>query len=321
MRIALQCYGGTRCLLRDRHLANFIQTFPEIFDEKNELDIFILTTRNDKRSSNQQTEESIVHLRELFGNRLKKLIYYEDLSNEIHEKEEKIYASWKALETKKELTEEETQEYQRQLSEGMDQLYLKNHRNYPHSDMKLHLLNNRNIVFDKDDFVPRYYYRRQLLNTIRHEYIAENETQNGEKINYDWVIMARMFDMTYQKNRPLDFISECPEEGTVYSSIDNIIMGSPAMIDAIFLPFSEKYPVVGYEQWSEPRFIETYRKFEMYWSYLRHLTTYCSENQLLWQCLQNSQKYVNLRCGNGNMNLIPSPDAYFLPIFCESRGR
>jgi hypothetical protein len=315
MRIALQCYGGTRCLLRHGHLTNFIQTFPEIFDPKNDLDIFILTTRNDKRSTNQQIEESVQHLRDSFGDRLKKILYYEDLPSEIHQKEEEIYHTWKALETNRTLTEEETQQYQHELSEGINQLYLKRHPFYPHTDMQTHLLSNRNIFFDKDEFVPRYYYRRQILNTIRHE--SETKTHKA----YDWVIMARMFDMTYEKIRPLDFLSGPPEEQTVYVSIDNIVMGSPEVVDAIFAPFSQKYPVIGYEQWSEPRFMQTYRQYEMYWSYLRHLTTYCSENQLLWQCLQNSRKFVNLRCGNGNMGLIPSPNAYFLPIFCELRGR
>jgi hypothetical protein len=257
----------------------------------------------------------VQHLRECFGDRLKKVIYYEDLPSEIHQKEEEIYETWKALETNRVLTEEETQQYQHELSGGIDQLYLKRHPFYPHADMQTHLISNRNIVFDKDEFVPRYYYRRQILNTIRHE--SEIETRKA----YDWVIMARMFDMTYEKMRPLDFLVGPPEEQTVYASIDNIVMGSPETVDAIFAPFSQKYPVVGYEQWSEPRFMQTYRQYEMYWSYLRHLTTYCSENQLLWQCLQNCRKFVNLRCGNGNMGLIPSPDAYFLPIFCELRGR
>ena len=322
MRIALQCYGGTRCVLRHGHLTNFIQTFPEIFDPKNDLDIFILTTRNDKRSTNQQIEESVQHLRECFGVRLKKVIYYEDLPTEIHQKEDEIYETWKALETNRTLTEEETAQYQHELSEGIDQLFLKGHPFYPHADMQTHLRNNQTLTFDKDEFVPRYYYRRQILNAIRHEYIAEeHESETGIRKAYDWVIMARMFDMTYEKMRPLDFLSGPPEELTAYVSIDNIVMGSPAIVDAIFAPFSQKYPVIGYEQWSEPRFMQTYRQYEMYWSYLRHLTTYCSENQLLWQCLQNCRKFVNLRCGNGNMGLIPSPDAYFLPIFCELRGR
>ena len=320
MRIALQCYGGMRCVLRDGHLTNFIQTFPEIFDPKNDLDIFILTTRNDKRSTNQQIEESVQHLRECFCDRLKKILYYEDLPTEIHQKEEEIYETWKALETEKVLTEEERVQYLDELSGGIDQLYLKGQTQFPHKDMQYHLQTNRTLVFDKDEFVPRYYYRRQILNTIRHEYIAA-EHESGTRKAYDWVIMARMFDMTYEKVRPLEFLSYPPEEQTVYASIDNIVMGSPAIVDAIFAPFSQKYPVIGYEQWSEPRFMQTYRQYEMYWSYLRHLTTYCSENQLLWQCLQNCRKFVNLRCGNGNMGLIPSPDAYFLPIFCELRGR
>jgi hypothetical protein len=325
MRIALQCYGGTRCVLRHGHLTNFIQTFPEIFKEENDLDIFILTTQNDKRSTNQQIEESVQHLRECFGDRLKKIIYYEDLPTEIHQKEEEIYETWEKLETKKVLTEEEIQQYQHELSGGIDQLFLKRHPFYPHTDMQTHLRKNQTLTFDKDEFVPRYYYRRQILNTIRHEYIDEEHAYETAETKtrkaYDWVIMARMFDMTYEKMRPLDFLIGPPEEQTVYASIDNIVMGSPETMDAIFAPFSQKYPVVGYEQWSEPRFMQTYRQYEMYWSYLRHLTTYCSENQLLWQCLQNCQKFVNLRCGNGNMGLIPSPDAYFLPIFCESRGR
>lgn len=314
MRIAIQSYGGIRCAFRDKHLENFIKTFPEIFNEDNEVDVFLMTTYEDKRAVLQHTKESIEKgLADIFGNYLKKLVFFEDVSEEVKQKEDQICEGYFNCPDKHYLNHDEIYEYQNALQRGMF-IFQNTEHLYPyaHSDAynKMNITNELN--FYKDGFVPRYYYRRYLVNKVRNDW----EKENGKK--YDWVITARMFDFDYDKRKPLDFLYSSPTTPIVYSSIDNMVITTPDIMDKIFQPFSEKYPVVGYEQYFHPRLEDS--RGDNYAFFIRDVGTYSSEQQLLWQCVSCCDNNARLNIG-GNQRKELFPGAYFYYTFCEQRHK
>jgi hypothetical protein len=234
---------------------------------------------------------------------------------------------WNALETEKILSEEEWNHYRNELSQGVDNLYLLSQTQTPrffyyHWKHLMELSDtvhpdHRKIHLAKDKFVPRLYYRKWLVNSLRRKY----EVEQGH--GYDWVVLGRPFDMIYEMRKPLDFLCLPPLPGKVYASIDHFIATTPENMDAILAPFETTYPVVGYEQWSDERFCAIYRSFDQYLYYLRNDTTYCSENQILWQCIRVCGEFVNLRISNNSTDthVVVNPEAFLHSIYCPDRQR
>lgn len=312
MKIAIQCYGGIRCAFRDQHIEHFIQNFPEIFNEDNEVDVFLLTTYEDKKAVLQHTKESIEkELTRLFGHRLKKLVFFEDYSDEIKAKEDQIYDDFMAMPDKHMLNHDEMFEYQNTLVRARDQYELIE-KSFPYglgeAYHRIKLL--KYVEFQKDHFVPRYYYRRYLVNEIRKQWQQEHDQE------YDWVVCARIFDFEYIKEKPMEFLYSPPPEETIFYSIDNMIITSPTIMDKIFEPFAEKFVQVGYEQYFHPQFEKN--RCDHYHFYIRSTMTYSSENQLEWQCITNCKNMIRINLG-GNQRKVLFPEGYFFYHFCEKR--
>lgn len=351
MRIAFECFGEFRCALEHGHIETYMKTFPHIFDPQcgNTVDVFMLTSyHGDHDKKNRITD----YLRGLFGERLKVLAFLDDLyacspslpggghsvsgheniaesgyEINLKQNEDQIMERWNALETEKILSEEEWNHYRNELSQGVDNLYLLSQTQTPrffyyHWKHLMELSDtvhpdHRKIHLAKDKFVPRLYYRKWLVNSLRRKY----EVEQGH--GYDWVVLGRPFDMIYEMRKPLDFLCLPPLPGKVYASIDHFIATTPENMDAILAPFETTYPVVGYEQWSDERFCAIYRSFDQYLYYLRNDTTYCSENQILWQCIRVCGEFVNLRISNNSTDthVVVNPEAFLHSIYCPDRQR
>ena len=245
---------------------------------------------------------------------------------------------WNALETEKILSEEEWNNYRNELSQGVDNLYLQSQTQSPrffyyHWKHLTELSNtghpdhHRKIHLAKDKFVPRLYYRKWLVNSLRRDYEAKLGVQgnlgNQQGHGYDWVVLGRPFDMIYEMRKPLDFLCLPAQPEKVYASIDHFIATSPENMDAILAPFETTYPVVGYEQWLDEHFRAVYRSFDQYLYYLRNDTTYCSENQILWQCVKVCGEFVNLRISNNSTDthIVVNPDAFLHSVYCPERQK
>ena len=342
MRIAFECFGEFRCALEHGHIETYMKTFPHIFDPQygNAVDVFMLTSYHGDHDKKIRITD---YLRGLFGERLKVLAFLDDLyasggdsghenmCDSVHKKkEDQIMERWNSLETEKNLSEEEWNHYRNELSQGVDHLFLLSQTQTPrffyyHWKHLMELSNishpdHRKIHLAKDKFVPRLYYRKWLVNSLRRDYEVE---QGKLGHGYDWVVLGRPFDMIYEMRKPLDFLSSSPLTGHVYASIDHFIATSPENMDAILAPFETTYPVVGYEQWSDERFRAVYRSFDQYLYYLRNDTTYCSENQILWQCVQVCGEFVNLRISNNSTDthIVVNPGAFLHSIYCPDRQR
>jgi len=313
-----------------------MKKFPHIFNPQygNTVDVFMLTSyHGDHDKKNRITE----YVRGLFGERLKVLAFVEDLyasggdsgHESVHkQKEDQIMERWNELSSDKILSEEEWNNYRNELSRGTDRLFSLSPKHFYFYHWK-HLMelsntghpDHRKIHLAKDKFVPRMYYRKWLVNSLRQKYEVE---QGNSGHGYDWVVLGRPFDMVYEMCKPLDFICLPAQPGHVYASIDHFIATSPENMDAILAPFETTYPVVGYEQWSDERYCSIYRSFDQYLYYLRNDTTYCSENQILWQCVQVcGGEFVNLRISNNSTDthIVVNPDAFLHSIYCPDRQR
>lgn len=340
MRIAFECFGEIRCALEHGHIEKYMKTFPHIFDPQygNTVDVFMLTSYHGDHDKKTRITK---YLQGLFGERLKVLAFLDDLyasgDDSGHEnicesvykkKEDRLMELWNKLSSDKILSKEEWKDYRNELSGGVDQMFMQSQTQtrfyYYHWKHLMELSNvghpdHRKIHLAKDKFVPRLYYRRWLVNSLRQKY----EVEQGHK--YDWVVLGRPFDMIYEMRKPLDFLCSSPLPGHVYASIDHFIATSPENMDAILAPFETTYPVVGYEQWSDERFRGVYRSFDQYLYYLRNDTTYCSENQILWQCVNVccESGFVNLRISNNSTDthIVVNPDAFLHSIYCPDRQR
>lgn len=313
MRIAIETYGGIRCAFRHNHIQNFIETFPEIFNENNEVDIFILTTKQDQLTQTNPEVETIPNeLNQIFGTRLKKIQYFEDLPQDIKDKEEAIVKSYEEFPDNYTLNENEKMDLIHTLYQQVER-FEKIYNSLPHAlgGLLYKIKENYPLTFEKNAFVPRYYFRRNYVNEMRKHYQTEHS------IKYDWVIQARMFDFDYTKKKPLDFLYQIPPSiSTIYASIDHLVIAAPEIMDKIFEPFGEKYPLVGYECWSHPKFYEN--RYDEYNFFQRDFFTYYSETQLLWQCLQSCENYQRITV-DGNDNNEIFPEGYIYYNFCSKR--
>lgn len=339
MRIAFECFGEFRCAIEHGHIETYMKTFPHIFDAKygNTVDVFMLTSYHGDHDKKRRITE---YVRGVFGERLKVLAFLEDLfsdngyENNLRQKEDQIMEKWKDLETEKILSEEEWKDYRNELSKGVDNLYLQSQTQpriyYYHMKHFMEISNighpdHRKIHLAKDKFVPRMYYRKWLVNSLRQKYEVEQGVQGNQQVpGYDWVVLGRPFDMIYEMRKPLDFLCLPAQPGKVYASIDHFIATSPEIMDTILAPFETMYPVVGYEQWSNERYCAVYRSFDQYLYYLRNDTTYCSENQILWQCVQVcGDDFVNLRISNNSTDthIVVNPEAFLHSVYCPDRQK
>jgi len=348
MRIAFECFGEFRCAIEHGHIETYMKTFPHIFDAQygNIVDVFMLTSYHGDHDKKRQITD---YVRGLFGERLKVLAFLDDLydcslspsggghsesgnsgyENNLKQNEDQIMERWNELSSEKILSEEEWNHYRNELSKGVDNLYLQSQTQTPrffyyHWKHLTELSNtshpdHRKIHLAKDKFVPRLYYRKWLVNSLRQKYEAKLGVQGHR---YDWVVLGRPFDMIYEMRKPLDFLCLPAQPGHVYASIDHFIATTPEKMDTILAPFETMYPVVGYEQWSDERFCAIYRSFDQYLYYLRNDTTYCSENQILWQCVKGDD-FVNLRISNNSTDthIVVNPDAFLHSIYCPERQR
>jgi hypothetical protein len=288
MRIAIQNFGGFNCCQKCNHLEKFINLFPEIFNKKNEIDFFLLTTK--------QSDETITqdYLTSVLGKQLKVLEFIEDQPN-IIEEEQKILDKWNRIDTNIPLSLEELQKYREEVLYGIE---LRKERNlwlpsiYKELEKIDNVINtNQPFLLTQDKFVPLLYYRRMLVNNIRKTYQIKNNIQ------YDWVITARVFDSIFNKLKVFDFLYNLPDKNTVYCSIDNIVMATPELTDHIYETLGN-YPVIGYEQWNDEEFKKEYLKVDIGIYFLRSGATLCSENQMMWTCLKSCNNCIQLREDN-----------------------
>jgi hypothetical protein len=321
MRIAIECFGGTRCCVRHKHIETFIETFPEIFNENNEIDFFILTTFNDWRGAVGANEDTIQYIKNVLGNKIKKFEIYEELNDEIKEKETQLYNEWLKLDNNVYLDDNDYNDFKNDIIKGFHLRQPKNlwtqsfieelktlEEQYT-ATKKIQLTTNI-----RDTFVRKLYYRKMLVNNMRIEYEKEYN------IKYDWVIMSRLFDMCYpRKLKPLDFLKTFPEDKTVYAALEDFTAAKPEIINNIYTTIGNNYPVVGYEQWRNERFKKTFQSFDIGISFLRIGSTWCSENQILWQILQSCDKFINLRAEAHDPEHITDKNAYFVICTCNQR--
>jgi hypothetical protein len=293
MRIAIQNFGGLNCCQKCNHLEQFIYLFPEIFNENNQIDFFLLTTK--KFDVSFTTE----YLTTILGDKLKVLEFVEDQPN-IMEKEQQILDKWNSINKNVSMSLEELQEYKNEVLSGIE---LRKNRNlylpslYEELEKIDHAINeNQTLVLLQDHFVPLLYYRRMLVNNLRKKYQTEHNIQ------YDWVITARVFDTIFNKLKTFDFLYYPPIKDTVYCSVDNMTMTTPELTDHIYETLCNNYPIVGYEQWEDEEFKKEYLKVDIGIYFLRTCSTLCSENQVMWGCIKTCTNCVQLRQDNNVEN-------------------
>ena len=308
MRIAIQVYGEFRCCKQHDHFKHFMDNFPEIFNENNEIDVFILTSI--EHINMDIYNENVKYLQDILGNKLKKIDIFQHYSEEIIDKENELNVAFQNLHPTIQLTDEEMSDYKTSLLEGIE-LRRKYNLYLPSLTEDLDYISNVKdncVEISKNKFVSRLYYRRALTNSMRRKYETENN------IKYDWVCMVRCFDAEFHKVKICDMFYNLPIVDAADYCVDIFTAGTPEIIDKINdgLGF---FPVVGYEQWKDKDFFECYNKFDVGIIYLRRQSTYCFENQLTWQILKESKEHINLRC---NEHVI-EPDTYFKFSYCNGR--
>jgi len=291
MRFAIECFGEIRCCHLHKHFEDFLMRFPEIFNGNNEVDFFLLTTKNERGKPVDYIKHH-EYFKGLLGNSLKAYEFVEDQPN-IEAEEKSITERWNAVNTKVKLPLEELIKHRDEVISGIE---LRNSRNLWLGShyIELNLIDktiNGDHVFnlEKNDFVPLLFYRKMLANNIRKKYQAENN------IEYDWVISARLFDTTYFKNRSLDFLYSLPDKNTVYCLVDHFTITTPELTDEIYEDLGKNYPVVHYEQWYDEQFKREYSKVDIGIYHLRTGATLCCENQFMWKCLKSCDNCVLLR--------------------------
>jgi hypothetical protein len=330
IRIALECYGSIRCTFVHNHIERFFNSFPFLKGtEKIEVDIFLLMTQQDRQKTYELNNEVIQKLQEAFSHRICTFQIFESLSEEIQQEENQMIEKWN--ETKKEvnLTPDDKDFFFKDVFRGMDIQTSHGMRAFHLEELFKYLMENSTLLLEQDNYVPRLYYRRMMANRLRKQY-----QDSHPEIHYDWVLMARIFDIDYDiteedKQRLNSIFSQPPSPNTVWVSIDNIVAGTPTMIDAIYEGLGMNYPTSTYhEQWGltdleSKRFQEIYHKMDDYLYYSRRDMTLSSENQLLMQCLRCATEFVHLRKGYHNHflkhTIYLNNEAYFVPILCPFR--
>lgn len=78
----------------------------------------------------------------------------------------------------------------------------------------------------RDDFTPRLFYRRCLVNQIM------NHISNERGVIYSKVVSMRIFDMIFKRFRSLSFLN-IPEYTAVYYAVDSLFIGTPEAINLI----------------------------------------------------------------------------------------
>ena len=83
-----------------------------------------------------------------------------------------------------------------------------------------------NIQYDKqrDDFTPKLFYRRCLINKI----------MNNFEIKYEKVIFARLFDVIFKRIKNLDFFNNAHDNNNIYYSVDTFFISSQKNINIFF---------------------------------------------------------------------------------------
>lgn len=83
-----------------------------------------------------------------------------------------------------------------------------------------------NIPYDKerDDFTPKLFYRRCLINKI----------MNNSGIKYDKVIFARLFDVIFKRIKSLNFFNNRDDNNNIYYSVDTFFISSQKNINIFF---------------------------------------------------------------------------------------
>ena len=309
MRIAIQCFGGIRCGIEHKHIENFISQFTEIFNENNEIDFFILSTKTEFRGKPTDAIKNTNYLKELLGNKIKIFEYIED-QPDIIEREKQIINKWNNLPTNVLLSLDELKQYRQVILYGIELRTAKNLW-VPSLLEELEKVDqaiktNQTITLTKDNFVPLLYYRRMINNNMRKKYEIENN------IKYDWVISGRLFDTIFTKLREFTFLYNPPIKNTVYCSIDNLTMSTPEISNIIYDNLGN-YPVIGYEQWNDEEFKKEYLKVDIGIYFLRTCATLCSENQMMWACLKSCENCIQLRFDNDE------PDKYLKFQTCPNR--
>lgn len=79
----------------------------------------------------------------------------------------------------------------------------------------------------RDDFTPRLFYRRCLVNKIMNHISSETGRI------YSKVVSVRLFDMIFKRFRSLSFLN-IPEYTAVYYAVDSLFIGTPVAINLIF---------------------------------------------------------------------------------------
>jgi hypothetical protein len=330
IRIALECYGSIRCAFVHNHIDNFFRSFPFLKGtEKIHVDVFHLMTQQDRQKMYGINEELLQQLHEAFGHRICTFQIFEALSEDIQQEENKRTEKWNQSTKEVELNPEEKYNFFQELFQGMEIQNSHGMRPFHLEELFKYLMENSTLTLEQDTFVPRLYYRRMMVNRLRKQY-----QMTHPDVEYDWVVMARIFDIDYdikeEDKHPLESIfSQPPSPESVWVSIDNIVAGAPAMIDAIYEGLGMNYPVSTYdEQWSitdpeSKRFQETYRKMDDYLYYSRRDMTLSSENQLLMQCLRCSTDFVHLRKGYYNhylkKHILTNNESFVVPLLCPFR--
>jgi hypothetical protein len=334
IRIALECYGGIRCGFVHHHVERFFESFPFLRGNENiKVDIFILSTCQDRKTMYSIDETFLRNINESFKNQLANFQIFEYLSEDLKREENEIIEKWMQRPNPSKdfvLSEEENKDFHKELFEGIDIQFA--HKIYPYhlKDVFTFLSTHNTLILEQDNYVPRLYYRRMIINRLRKEF-----QEIHSDVHYDWVIMARMFDIDYDitteedKHQMEQIFSQPPRKDAVYISIDNLIAGTPEMIDSIYEPLGMNYPVATYQdQWSltDPvaiRFRETYRKMDDYLYFSRRDMTLSSENQLLMQCIRSASEIIHLRKGYHSHflrnHIILNNEGFFVPILCPFR--
>lgn len=330
IRIALECYGSIRCAFIHNHIERFFNSFPFLKNTaKIQVDVFLLMTQQDRQKTYVLNDEILQKLQEAFGNRICTFQIFEALSEEIQQEENQLTEKWNGMKKEVNLTPDDKDYFFKDIFKGMEIQTSHGMRAYHLEEVFKYLMENSTLLLEQDNYVPRLYYRRMTVNRLRKQYQMSNPD-----IQYDWVIMARIFDIDYEiteedKKRLETIFSQPPLPESVLVSIDNIVAGSPEMIDNIYEGLGMNYPISTYhEQWSlteleSKRFQETYQKIDDYLYYSRRDMTLSSENQLLMQCLRCATDFVHLRKGYHNhylkRTIYLNNEAYFVPFLCPFR--
>ena len=319
MRFAIVSYGGLRCGLKHGHTQHWKDTYSEIFNNNNEVDIFIMLNKERKTLGNV-TNEEIEEIREIFGDRLKVCEFYEDQPDEVKNLEEKYHNEWLELEQNVTLTDEEIQDFKEDLEKGMQ---IRSRRNFQIGDL-YHVYNHLNMVShsymgsktikrEKTPFVRKQFYRMMIANNFRKKYEKENN------VIYDWVVYSNIFQEIYDKKKEFDMFRSPPPPSTVYGAICGTIASSPSIMDDILDNLGHNMPVKkDWSMWHDERFKREMLKWNIHIYFLRNVQL-AGEHQMFWQILQSAETFVNLKisCIPEEPNICP--DAYFNVCSCSKR--